>query len=271
MDSSRKKSTYTYSRLVEPSSSSHTASPHKKAGFGRAVIIDARKYNTKEINSKIKRLASREKTQIMIRNPGARHNLVVGVVRPCRIAFDGGVGYYCCSFCDGIDVSIDGNSGWGLGDNLMSGRLRVKGDAGACLGASMHGGNVLVEGDAGARAGILMKGGTIVVLGSTGFLTGFMMQKGKMVVLGDVGDAAGDSMYEGVIYVGGKISSLGADARIETATPEENEMIMAMLENWGLGNRINQVANGVFKKIMSAKRLYHYDALEPLEKERMVI
>ncbi len=75
-------------------------------------------------------------------------------------------------------------------------------------------------------------------------------------------------MYEGVIYVGGEIGSLGADAKIEDVTPTELEMIDNELRNWGAENsRISSK----FRKIVSMKRLYHYDALEPLEKERMVI
>ena len=132
----------------------------------------------------------------------------------------------------------------------------------------MHGGDIFVEGDAGARTGILMKGGTIVISGNAGFLTGFMMQKGKIIVLGDVGAAACDSMYEGVVYAGGKINSLGADTKIEAPTSDERLMIKDVLKNWGAESRVPE--NG-FRKIVSAKRLYHYDALEPLEKERMVI
>jgi len=191
----------------------------------------------------------------------------VGVLIHCKIIFEGSVGYYCSSYCDEIDCIINGNSGWGLGDNLMSGKIVLKRNAGASVAASMRGGEIFVEGNAGARAGISMKGGNLVIAGNSGFLTGFMMQKGNIIVLGDVGHAAGDSMYEGVIYVGGNIGSLGADARIEPTTSNEDDMIIATLKRMITTQKLSPK----FKKIVSAKRLYHYDELEPLEKERLVI
>lgn len=201
-------------------------------------------------------------------NPDARHNLCVGVVSPCSVTFEGSVGYYCCSYCDGIDALVEGNAGWGLGDNLMSGRIVVTKDVGASAAASMRGGQMIVLGGAGARTGISMKGGDVVVAGNTGFLTGFMMQKGRIIVLGSVGDAAGDSMYEGIVYVGGSVGSLGADAKLEATSQDEETQISSVLQAMKISkDRIPMR----FRKIVSAKRLYHYDSLEPLERERFVI
>jgi glutamate synthase domain-containing protein 3 len=87
-----------------------------------------------------------------------------------------------------------------------------------------------------------------------------MMQKGRIIVCGDVGQAAGDSMYEGSIYVGGKIGSLGADAKIEEVSEEDLIEIWDILESHGIDERPR------FTKIVSEKKLYHYDALERLEK-----
>lgn len=135
----------------------------------------------------------------------------------------------------------------------------MSGDVGASVGASMRGGDLFVGGDAGARAGISMKGGTLLVTGNTGFLTGFMMQKGRIVVCGDVGDAVGDSMYEGIIYVGGEYGSLGSDA--EVAEIDEDEL----LDLWSLLDSNGVKSKPDFKKIISSKRLYHFDSLERLE------
>ena len=105
-----------------------------------------------------------------------------------------------------------------------------------------------------------MKGGDLVVRGNAGFLTGFMMQKGRIVICGDVGHAVGDSMYEGVIYVGGEIGSLGSDAVVEET--DEGELI----DLWDTLERHGVKERPIFKKIVSAKRLYHFDSLERLEK-----
>ena len=119
---------------------------------------------------------------------------------------------------------------------------------------------MFVGGNAGARAGISMKGGTLIVGGNTGFMTGFMMQKGKIIVCGDVGDAVGDSMYEGTIYVAGKIGSLGTDAVFEEISEDELIRIWDTLEGYGINDRPR------FAKIVSAKKLYHFDTLDRLEK-----
>jgi glutamate synthase domain-containing protein 3 len=243
------------------------ASSYQQGRLG-SKVLDGERLSTRELNSTIKALIKRGSKEITIRNPDARHNLGVGVLDPCQITFEGSVGYYCCAYCDQISATIKGNSGWGLGDNLMSGRIVLMGDAGSSAAASMRGGEMVIHGNAGARAGISMKGGSLVIAGNSGFLTGFMMQKGRIVVLGDVGGAAGDSMYEGVIYVGGKVRSLGSDAKLERPGQGERREIITMLERMGIpAKRLP----GKLSKIVSKKKLYHYDSLEPLERDRLVI
>ena len=67
-------------------------------------------------------------------------------------------------------------------------------------------------------------------------------------------------MYEGVIYVAGKIGSLGSDARIDETSEEE------LIEIWGTLEQLGISEKPRFTKIVSAKRLYHFDSLERLEK-----
>jgi len=222
------------------------------------VRIDAKDLSTTEINRKIKDAAD-SADEITVLNPQARHNIAVGVLQPCTITIEGSVGYYGASLMDGPEVHIDGNAGWALGENLMSGKITVTKDAGASVAATMRGGEIVVGRNAGARAGISMKGGTLLIGGNAGFLTGFMMQKGRIVVCGDVGEAVGDSMYEGVIYVGGEIGSLGTDAMVEPLSEGE------LIELWGLLEQNGIEEKPRFRKIVSEKKLYHFDTLERLE------
>ena len=226
------------------------------------VSIDAAKFSTRELNIRLNELVE-DKQNIEIINPMARHNIVVGILKKCKITIHGSLGYYCASLLDGPNVFIKGNSGWALGENLMSGVIKLSKDAGASVGASMRGGEIFIGRNAGARAGISMKGGTLIVKGNTGFLTGVMMQKGKIIICGDVGDAIADSMYEGIIYVGGQISSLGNDAEIGKITTKEIDYIQKILKNYNINK------NADWKKIISSKKLYNYDALEPLEKTKL--
>lgn len=224
------------------------------------VSLDASELTTRELNRRIKTFAADGVGEIVIKNPAARHNLAVGIQQPCTITIEGSVGYYAASQLDGPEISIDGNAGWALGENLMSGKISLSRNAGASVAASMRGGQMFIGGSAGARTGISMKGGTLLVAGDSGFLTGFMMQKGRIIVCGDVGDAAGDSMYEGTIYVGGVVGSLGADAKYEEPSEDELIELWAELERNGVSERPR------FRKIVSEKKLYHYDTLERLER-----
>ena len=223
------------------------------------VDLDAAGLSARELNVRLRKLAARGE-DVTLLNPRARHNIAVAIHDPCRITVLGSVGYYAASMLAGAEITIDGNAGWGLGENMMSGRIVLTRSAGASVASSIRGGEMFVGGDVGARAGISMKGGTLVVGGNSGFLTGFMMQKGRIVVCGDVGDAAGDSMYEGVIYVAGKIGSMGSDSRLDEASEDELLDIWETLEGYGVDDRPR------FKKIVSSKKLYHFDSLERLEK-----
>ncbi len=224
------------------------------------VSLDASELTTRELNKRIKAIVEGGNEEIVVTNPSARHNLAVGIRRQCTITIDGSVGYYTASQLDGPEISIIGNAGWALGENLMSGKISLSRNAGASVAASMRGGEIFIGGSAGERAGIGMKGGTLLVAGNSGFLTGFMMQKGRIIVCGDVGDAAGDSMYEGTIYVGGDVGSLGADAKFDEPSEDELIELWAHLELHGITDRPR------FRKIVSQKKLYHYDTLERLER-----
>jgi glutamate synthase domain-containing protein 3 len=225
------------------------------------VTLDASNFTTRELNRRVREAIRDDKDQhITIINPSARHNLAVAIHNRSRIIIKGSVGYFAASQMDGPEVEIEGNAGWALAENMMNGKVVVSGHAGASVAATIRGGEVYVGGNAGARAGISMKGGQLIVRGNTGFMTGFMMQKGRIIVCGDVGDAAGDSMYEGEIYVSGEVGSLGSDAKIELATEDELAAVWSALELHGINERMS------FKKIVSQKKLYHYDTLERFEK-----
>ena len=137
----------------------------------------------------------------------------------------------------------------------MSGSVRVKGFASEAAGATGHGGLLVIEGDASLRCGISMKGIDIVVGGRVGDFSAFMAQAGTLVVCGDAGDALGDSLYEAVIYVRGRIKSLGADAREEPLGADDRTRLSGLLKRAGFGYDA-----GEFKRVASARSLYHWNA-----------
>ncbi len=192
---------------------------------------------------------------IEVLNPDGAHNIAVGVDHPVSISIRGHAGYYAAGMNQHAHVTVYGNVGWGVAENMMSGTVWVKGFASEAAGASAHGGTLIIEGDASLRCGISLKGADIVVGGSVGNYSAFMAQAGCIVVCGDAGDGLGDSLYEAVIYVRGAIKSLGADAQLEPMSESDYAKVGELLA------RAQFHADPLeFKRIASAKRLYHWNA-----------
>jgi methylamine---glutamate N-methyltransferase subunit B len=215
--------------------------------------IDCAPLSIRQINESIRRLIEAGEREVVLRNPGARHNLAVAVLTATAITIDGSVGYYAGGMSDGVQLTIHGSAGWGLAECLMSGTIVVDGNAGNGAAASIRGGTVVVRGDAAARAGVSMKGGLLVIGGGCGYMTGFMMQRGRIIVCGDAGDALADSMYEGVIFVGGEIATLGSDAVVSQASDAELAEIRATLAKHALEGPPD------FRKVVSGRKLWNYD------------
>jgi glutamate synthase domain-containing protein 3 len=188
-----------------------------------------------------------------VENPGGKHSLAVGINAEVTVAINGHAGYYAAGMHQKGEVTITGNAGVGLAENIMSGTVRVKGDASQSAAATGHGGLVVIDGNAGARCGISMKGVDIVVGGNIGHMSAFMAQAGRLVVCGDAGDALGDSIYEARIYVKGSVASLGADCIEKPMKAEHLEELAGLLAAAG---RADNPAD--FKRYGSARNLYHF-------------
>jgi glutamate synthase domain-containing protein 3 len=232
--------------------------------FAKETEVDAASMSTREINLKIRELMQQGYGSIAVRNPGAKHSLGVCILNRLNLTFDGSLGYFGCGLNDGPNVRINGRVGWSCAENMMAGTVVVEKTAGSTFGAALRGGDLVCKGDVGSRTGIDMKGGTIIVGGRTGMNSGFMMQRGRMVILGDAGPNLGDSMYDGTIYIAGKYESLGVDAVESEITDIDIQWLSKKLSIYGL-----KVPNGVenIRKIISGKKLWNYDNLEPAEKK----
>ncbi len=232
--------------------------------FDKRAELDAAELENKAINLRIRELMSQGFGTIMVRNPGAKHSLGVGILNRLQLEFDGSLGYFGCGLIDGPNVRIKGRVGWSCAENMMAGTVVIEKNAGSTFGAAVRGGDLVCKGDVGSRTGIDMKGGTIIVGGRTGMNSGFMMQRGRMVILGDAGNNLGDSMYDGTIYIGGKAQSLGVDAVEGEMTDVDIQWLKHKLSIYGL-----DAPNGVenMTKIVSGKKLWNYDNLEPAEKK----
>jgi glutamate synthase domain-containing protein 3 len=230
----------------------------KKADF------DAADMDTTAINKRIRELMHEGYGHIVVKNPGAKHSLGVGILNRLKLDFEGSLGYFGCGLIDGPNIRVSGRVGWSCAENMMAGTLVIDNNAGSTFGAAIRGGDLVCKGDAGARVGIDQKGGTIIVGGNAGAFCGFMMQRGRMVILGNTGKNLGDSMYDGIIYVGGTIRDLGVDAVPGEMTDLDCEWLERKLRMYGLS-----APRGVknMTKIVSGKQLWNYDNLEPVEKK----
>ena len=232
--------------------------------FNKRAEFDAAKMETHAINAEIRRLMSEGNGTIVVRNPGAKHSLGVGILNRLKLYFEGSLGYFGCGLIDGPNVHIKGRVGWSCGENMLAGSIVIEKNAGSCFGAAIRGGDLVCKGDVGARTGIDQKGGSIIIGGRTGAFSGFMMQRGRMVVLGDAGANLGDSMYDGTIYVGGKIASLGVDA----VEAEMTDLDVSWLERKLKAYEIEPPKDlKKMTKIVAGKQLWNYDSLEPTEKK----
>lgn len=219
------------------------------------VEIDVNRFSCRELNSHLRETAE-QTDRIVLLNPDARHNLVVGLTTAVSVTIQGSAGYFCAGLCDGPVLNVSGNVGWGFGDNLMNGLLSVDGNAGAVCGVAMRSGDVLVRGNIGSRAGQVMKGGTLLCLGNAGYRAGSMMMGGTIIILGDAREALGEFIMDGEIYVAGKIESLGEDAVITEMRGEDDERLARILEQHEV------TYSGGFQKIISDQRALRYAEYE---------
>ena len=190
-----------------------------------------------------------------INNANGLHNLAVGLDAPLVVDIDGHVGYYCAGMNKHARVTVHGNAGPGVAENMMSGLVRITGSASQSAGATAHGGLLIIEGNASSRCGISMKGVDIVVHGSVGHMSAFMAQSGRLLVCGDAGDALGDSLYEARLYVRGNVAGLGADCIEKVMKDKHKYEVDGLLLEAG----ISGVDAAEFRRFGSARKLYNFN------------
>lgn len=219
---------------------------------GHNRTLDLHVSPLREVNAALQSATSGE--FVVVGTRGA-HALACGLEGDLDVSINGHVGYYCGGMNKTARITIEGNAGTGVAENMMSGRVHVKGDASQSAGATGCGGLLVIDGNASARLGISLRGLDIVVKGSVGHMAAFMAQAGNIVILGDAGDALGDSLYEARIYVRGNVASLGADCIEKEMRDEHRADLRRLLDAAGIGHDV-KVAD--FRRYGSARRLYHF-------------
>jgi glutamate synthase domain-containing protein 3 len=215
--------------------------------------FDLRTASVRDLNQALHDMDCTEASQVTVLNPDGRHALVCGVDAPVDVNIEGHAGYYCSGMNKQARVTVSGNVGVGVAENMMSGSVWVKGNASQSAGATAHGGVLIIEGDAAARCGVSLKGADIIVKGSIGHMSAFMAQAGRIVVCGDAGDDLGDSLYEARIYVKGKVASLGSDCIAKEMRDEHLAELQKLLVAAG-----TEEDPASFTRYGSARELYNF-------------
>jgi glutamate synthase domain-containing protein 3 len=216
--------------------------------------VDLARTSLRELNQLLHR-DLKPGSRVEVLAPAGKHNIAVGLDADAEVIVRGHVGYYVAGMNKQARVTVHGNAGRGAAENIMSGVVRIKGSASDMAAASGRGGLVIVEGDTASRCAISLKGADVVVGGSVGHVSAFMAQRGRLVVCGDAGPGLGDSLYEAVLYVRGKLHGLGADAREEEFTAADRQAVAELLAAAGFEHD-----PGEFKRVASARTLYHWNA-----------
>ena len=168
----------------------------------------------------------------------------------------GHVGYYVAGMNKHASVTVHGNAGPGAAENMMSGRVHVKGFASTAAGASAHGGLLVIDGDASLALRNFAEGrATSWSAAASAASRRSWRRPGGWSFAATPSDALGDSLYEAVIYVRGKVRSLGADARFEPMSDTDRAAVKNLLAAAGLSHDAAE-----FKRVASAKSLYHWNA-----------
>ena len=252
-------------RFFHPEEEERFTSPQAfEVDFKKRTQFDAGPMSSSEVNLKLRELMSQGYGSVVMKNPGAKHSLAVGILNRLNLTIEGSLGYFGCGLIDGPNIHIKGRVGWSCAENMLAGTVVIDKNAGSTFGAALRGGDLVCRGDVGARVGIDMKGGSIIIGGRAGAFCGFMMQRGRMVILGNAGKNLGDSMYDGTIYVGGKIDGLGVDAVPAEMTDLDVQWLERKLKMYGL-----EAPRGAknLQKIVAGRQLWNYDNLEPAEKK----
>jgi len=220
-------------------------------------LIDLENESVRELNARLHVGNNNEPSspdEWRVSHPHGKHCLAVGLQTAHKISIKGHADYYCGGINKAVAITVKGQCGKGLGENIMSGQICVEDNAAEAAGASGHGGMVVIGGDASSCCGISMKGVDIVVKDSVGHMSGFMAQAGNLVICGDADDDLGDSIYEARIYVRGKTGALGADCVEKEMTAEHTEALAALLDKAGMACGAED-----FRRFGSALKLYNFD------------
>ncbi|MDP6577456.1 MAG: hypothetical protein QF594_06595 [Dehalococcoidales bacterium] len=184
----------------------------------QSVKIDASGIYYRELNTKIRELASNGTQKIELRNVFGQRYIGTNINKPVKIDIFGTPGNDLGAFMNGPRITVYGNAQDGCGNTMNNGEIIIHGRAGDIIGLSARGGSIFIRDSIGYRAGIHMKEyqdqkPKLVIGGTAQDFLGEYMAGGILVLL-DLNESqyhkakfVGTGMHGGVIYMRGSIES----------------------------------------------------------------
>jgi glutamate synthase domain-containing protein 3 len=208
----------------------------------QVVQIDTSGIYYRELNTRLKELASKGVQKIELRNVCGQRYIGTNLNRPVEIDISGTPGNDLGAFMDGPRITVHGNAQDGCGNTMNNGEIIVHGHAGDVIGLSARGGKIFVRDNIGYRAGIHMKEykdkKPILVIGGTAQdFFGEYMAGGVLVLLGlnenqdHKAKFVGTGMHGGVIYLRGNIEShqLGKEVGVKELEKEDWQILKKLV------------------------------------------
>jgi len=79
--------------------------------YNKRAEFDAASMDSRQINLKLRELMSQGYGTIVMKNPGAKHSLAVGILNRLNLYIEGSLGYFGCGLIDGPNIRIKGRVG----------------------------------------------------------------------------------------------------------------------------------------------------------------
>ena len=100
-------------RFFRPEEEERFTSPQAfEVDFKKRTQFDAAPMSSSEVNLKLRELMSQGYGSVVMKNPGAKHSLAVGILNRLNLTIEGSLGYFGCGLIDGPNIHIKGRVGW---------------------------------------------------------------------------------------------------------------------------------------------------------------
>jgi len=214
------------------------------------TAINAKSKNLKALSSLMKEALGEEPVEVT--NTKHLSGVATGY-KHGKVIIKGDAGDYLGVLNDGANISLTGNAGKYIADNMTAGTIVVDGDAGHGAGMYCYGGDLVIRGDAGDFTGTMNKGATILVVGNVGAEAGTYMLAGDLIIVGNAGENFANYLIRGNAYIGGDWETLGHNTNVVPLSEEDIDKLRAVFETHDVEAPLDE-----FKKIVAASEKPFY-------------